>query len=79
MVDFLDLTDTMISLTRLNGTKYYLNADLIMSVEGTPDTVISLTNGTKFIVKDRPEEVVQLIIRYQRLVRNPEKELQRGE
>lgn len=69
----------MISLTRLNGSKYYLNADLIMSVEGTPDTVISLTNGTKFIVKDRPEEVVHLVIQYQRLVRNPEKELLRGE
>jgi flagellar protein FlbD len=69
----------MISLTRLNGTKYFLNADLIISVEGTPDTVISLTNGAKFIVKDRPEDVVQLIIQYQRLVRNPERELVRGE
>jgi flagellar protein FlbD len=77
--NFLDLTGSMISLTRLNGTKYFLNADLIMSVEGTPDTVISLTNGTKFIVKDRPEEVVKLVIQYQRLVRNPERELLQGD
>jgi len=69
----------MISLTRLNGTKYYLNADLIMAVEGTPDTVITLTNGTKFVVKDHPEEVVAMIIQYQKLVHNPEKEWQRGE
>ncbi len=69
----------MISLTRLNGTKYYLNADLIMSVEGTPDTVITLTNGTKFVVKDHPEDVIALVVEYQRLVHNPQKELLRGE
>jgi flagellar protein FlbD len=55
----------MISLTRLNGTTYYLNADLIMTVEGTPDTVIALTNNTIFIVKDRPAEVIEKIIEYQ--------------
>jgi flagellar protein FlbD len=70
---------TMISLTRLNGTKYYLNADLIVSVEGTPDTVITLTNGTKFIVRNRPEDVIQMIIQYQRLVHNPETQVTRGE
>jgi flagellar protein FlbD len=69
----------MISLTRLNGTKYYLNADLIMSVEGTPDSVITLTNGAKFIVKDRPEDVIRMVIDYQKLVHNPEKVLVRGE
>ena len=55
----------MIELTRLNGTKYYLNADLIMTVEGTPDTVITLINSTIFIVKNRPEEVIEKIIQYQ--------------
>jgi flagellar protein FlbD len=75
----LDLNDRMIALTRLNGTKYYLNADLIVSVEGTPDTVISLINGAKFIVKDRPEEVIKMIIRYQKVVHNPVIELPRGE
>jgi flagellar protein FlbD len=69
----------MITLTRLNGTKYYLNADLIVSVEGTPDTVISLINGAKFIVRNRPEEVIEMIIQYQRLVHNPEIQVTRGE
>ena len=55
----------MIELTRLNGSKYYLNADLIMTVEGTPDTVIVLINSTIFIVKNRPEEVIEKIIQYQ--------------
>jgi flagellar protein FlbD len=69
----------MISLTRLNGTKYYLNADLIVSVEGTPDTVITLNNGAKFIVRNRPEDVVQMIIQYQRQVHNPDFQVARGE
>ncbi len=69
----------MIALTRLNGTKYYLNADLIVTVEGTPDTVISLTNGTKFVVRNRPEDVVQMIVQYQRLVHNPDIQVSRGE
>jgi flagellar protein FlbD len=68
----------MISLTRLNGTKYYLNADLIVSVEGTPDTVITLNNGAKFIVRNRPEDVIQMIVEYQQLVHNPEIKVTRG-
>ncbi len=37
----------MIRVTRFNGTKIYLNAELIQSVEGTPDTVITLTNNKR--------------------------------
>lgn len=69
----------MIRVTRFNGTKIYLNADLIQSVEGTPDTVITLTNNTKIIVKERPEEVIKEIINYQRLVHNPDLGLNLGE
>lgn len=68
----------MIPLTRLNGTKYYLNADMIMSVEGTPDTVITLLNTSKFIVKDRPEEVIDRIIQYQRSIHIRDIEIIRG-
>jgi flagellar protein FlbD len=57
----------MISLSRLNGSEYYVNADMIMTVEGTPDTVITLNNGIKFIVKDPPQEVVEKIIHYQQI------------
>lgn len=69
----------MIRVTRFNGTKIYLNAELIQSVEGTPDTVITLTNNTKVIVKERPEEVVKEIIIYKRLVHNPELGINLGE
>jgi flagellar protein FlbD len=61
----------MILLTHFNGAKFYLNAELIQAVEGTPDTVITLTNNTKMLVKEPPELVLERILTYQRLVHNP--------
>ena len=49
----------MIEVTRLNGTTVLINSDLIETVEETPDTVISLTTGKKFIVKESRQEVIQ--------------------
>jgi uncharacterized protein YlzI (FlbEa/FlbD family) len=40
---------------------FHLNPDLILSIEATPDTVVTLTTHTKLIVSERPEEVVELI------------------
>ena len=54
----------MISVTRLNGTKIWLNAILIEMVEETPDTYITLTTGKRFIVLEKAEEVVQLVRAY---------------
>ena len=45
-------------LTQFNGDEVYVNANLIETVEGRPDTVISLTNGKKIMVRESPEEVV---------------------
>ena len=59
----------MIKLTRLNGRTLYLNAELVRFVEPTPDTVISLTDGDRIVVRESPEEVVEAIIDYQRKVR----------
>ena len=56
----------MIELTRLNGTQFSLNADLIEIVESTPDTVISLTTGRKFIVKESRQEVKNLVKLYRK-------------
>ncbi len=58
----------MIQVTRLNGTKMTVNAELIEMVEETPDTVISFTNGRKFIVKESEEEVRNLVIEYKKEV-----------
>ncbi len=40
---------------------FLLNPDLILSIESTPDTVVTLTTHTKLIVSERPEEVVDLV------------------
>ncbi len=61
----------MIRLTRFNGTNIYINAELIQTIEGTPDAVITLTNNVKIIVKEPPEQIVQQVIRYQQEVHNP--------
>ncbi len=62
----------MINVTRFNGSKIYVNADLIQTIEGTPDTVITLTNNVKIVVKERPEMVVDMVIQYQRLIHHPQ-------
>ncbi|MCK4257444.1 MAG: flagellar FlbD family protein [Halanaerobiales bacterium] len=54
----------MIKLTRLDGSKFTLNAELILLIEETPDTVISLTDGHKFIIKESESEVIEKIIAY---------------
>lgn len=61
----------MIPVTRFNGSTIYLNAELVQSVEGTPDTVITLTNQVKIVVRDHPKDVVEAIIAYQRKVHTP--------
>ena len=54
----------MISLKRLNGTQFWLNAELIETMEATPDVVITLTNGRKYVVRDTAEEVVRAVLAY---------------
>ncbi len=56
----------MIFLTRPNGSKYYINPELIMTVEATPDTVITLVGNKKLIVKDTPQEIAERFIEYRR-------------
>ncbi len=42
----------MIELTRLNGTPMVLNSDLIKTAEASPDTMLTLINGEKLIVRE---------------------------
>ncbi len=51
----------MISLTRLNGERFAINADLIERAEETPDTVITLTNGAKYLVAESLDELLRAI------------------
>ena len=59
----------MITLTRLNGRQFVLNAELIRTVEQNPDTTITLINGDHFIVKESMQQVVDLSIDYGRSLR----------
>lgn len=60
----------MIELTRLNDTKFTLNADLIEMVEEVPDTVISLTTGKKIFVKESRQNVKNLVVLYKQEIFN---------
>lgn len=56
----------MIDITRLNGLKLTVNADLIETIEENPDTVITLINGKKIIVKEDRQEIKNLVKSYKR-------------
>jgi flagellar protein FlbD len=53
--------ERMISLTRLNGERIAVNPDLIERAEETPDTVLTLTNGTRYVVTESIEELAEKI------------------
>jgi flagellar protein FlbD len=56
----------MIEVTRLDDSKILVNAELIQSLQATPDTVITLTTNGKMIVKEPVAEISRRILRYQR-------------
>ena len=61
----------MIKITRLNHTPLIVNSDLIEHIEVTPDTVITLTSGQKYMVLETTEEIIERVIAFrQSLLRN---------
>jgi len=54
----------MIAVHRLRGEPMFLNADLIESIEATPDTVLTLVDGRRIVVADDPEVVAERIIEF---------------
>jgi flagellar protein FlbD len=54
----------MILLRRLNGSEFGVNADLIERLEVTPDTVVTLVDGTKYVVAEPVDEVIERIIEF---------------
>ena len=61
----------MIRLTRLSHVPIVLNADLIQSIESTPDTVITLTSGQKVMVRETADDVVERVVNYRRRLQSP--------
>ena len=54
----------MITVTRRNGTAFALNPDLIERVEATPDTVITLVSGTRYVVAESVEQIVAEVCQF---------------
>jgi flagellar protein FlbD len=61
----------MIHVTRLNQDSVVLNSDLIEQIESTPDTLITLTNNQKLIVRETADEIVERIRQYRRSILLP--------
>ncbi|SHE94722.1 flagellar protein FlbD [Caldanaerobius fijiensis DSM 17918] len=58
----------MIKVNRLNGKEFVINADLIECIEATPDTVITLTTGNKYVVQQSLDEVIEMVLNYKRQI-----------
>lgn len=58
----------MIKVTRLNGKEYFINFDLIETIEETPDTVITLRDGKKYVVMETTDDIIGRIIEFKRKV-----------
>jgi flagellar protein FlbD len=56
----------MIRLTRINQAPLVLNADLIEHMEATPDTIITMTTGQKFVVLESSEDVIRKVVEFRR-------------
>ena len=52
---------TMIIVSRLNGARFAINDQLVERVEANPDTVVVLSDGKKFIVRESLDDVVRMI------------------
>ncbi|TCS80951.1 flagellar protein FlbD [Pectinatus cerevisiiphilus] len=69
--NFRNLENDMIKLTKFNSEsnkkgEFILNAEIIETIEQTPDTVITLLNGKKLIVDEKMDEVVRRVMTYRR-------------
>ncbi len=63
----------MIKLTRLNGQEMVVNAELIELIEARPDTIVTLTTGEKYIVRESPDEIVGRVVRYKQSFSQPQR------
>lgn len=58
----------MIAVTRLDGTELLVNEDLVLTVEHTPDTLLTFTTGARIVVRESPAELRSRVIEFRRAV-----------
>lgn len=51
----------VIVVTRLNGPPFAVNPDLVQRIDSAPDTILTLVDGTKYIVQESMYEVIELV------------------
>ena len=56
----------MIKVEKIDGEKIIINAELIESIQATPDTVITLTSNKKIIVKNDVEDIIDKVVTYRK-------------
>ena len=61
----------MIAVTRLNKAPLVINPDLIVFMEETPDTIITLSDGEKIAVQEKVSEIIRRVISFRRRIFNP--------
>jgi flagellar protein FlbD len=61
----------LIALTRLDSKELVVNCDQILTIERTPDTLITFANGDHLLVKDSIEEIVDKTVAFRRRIWTP--------
>lgn len=63
----------MITVTKLNGRDITINAELIESLEATPDTVVNLVTGNRLVVKNSIEDITAKVMEYRKKINSERK------
>jgi flagellar protein FlbD len=58
----------IIKVCRFDGSELVINADLIETIEATPDTVVTLTTGKKIVVADSVESIIERVVGYKQTI-----------
>ncbi|MGP1594485.1 MAG: flagellar FlbD family protein [Treponema sp.] len=58
----------MVEVTRLNGSKYWINPHQIETVECNPDVTIRMLSGKSFVVKETPEQLIDAVVAYRQRI-----------
>lgn len=58
----------MIRLSRLKGGTLVVNLEVIATLEATPDTIVTLTNGDKLLVADRVDDIIAKAVAYRQAI-----------
>ena len=57
----------MIEVHRLNGELFLINSDMIETIDVTPDTVVRLVNGHRYVIKEKLGDIKKAIVEFRRL------------